>query len=127
MALLLTLDGIIEISIPMGQVEDMQTTIGPIGFCRVIHLKELMGEEEVLIGGKVLIEGELLLEGEVVLEGEVDLKGELLLGHAIHPQKTLQREKIMLKGILQPLLLGHPICLLDSKNAMHLRLSGTNV
>ena len=85
-----------------------------------------MGEEEVLIEGEVL-EEEVVLEGEVFLKGEVVLKGELLLGHPIHPQKTLQREKIMLKGILHPLLLGHPICLLDSKNAMHLRLSGTNV
>ena len=82
-----------------------------------------MGEEEFLIGGEVL------LEGEVVLEGEVDLKGELLLGHPIHPKKTLRREKIMLKGILHPFLLGHPIglCLVISKNAMHLRLSGINV
>ena len=110
----------------MGQVEDMQTTIGPIGFCRVIHLKELMGEE-VLIEGEVLLEEEVVLEGEVFLKGEVVLKEELLLGHPIHPQKTLQREKIMLKGILHNLLLGHPICLLDSKNAIYLMLSGTNV
>ena len=101
-------------------MEDMQTTIGTIGFCRVIHLKELMGEE-------VLIEGEVLLEGEVVLEGEVDLKEELLLVHPIQPKKTLQREKIMLKGILHPLLLGHPLWILDSKNAIDLRFIGTNV
>ena len=105
-----------------------------------------MGEEELLIEREVLLEGEVFLKGELVLErvvvleggfvevvvlleGEVDLKEKLLLGHPMHPKKILQREKIMLKGILHPLLLGHPIglCLVISKNAMHLRLSGINV
>ena len=93
--------------------------------------EELLIEREVLLEGEVFLKGELVLERVVVLEGDfVDLKEELLLGdHPIHPKKTLRREKIMLKGILHPLLLGHPIglCLVDSKNAMHLRLSGINV
>ena len=91
--------------------------------------EELLIEREVLLEGEVVLEVEVLLEVEVFLEGEVDLEEELLLAHPIHPKKTLRREKIMLKGILHPLLLGHPIglCLVNSKNAMHLKLSGINV
>ena len=91
--------------------------------------REVLLVEEVFLEGEVVLEVEVLLEVEVFLEGEVDLEEELLLAHPIHPKKTLRREKIMLKGILHPLLLGHPIglCLVNSKNAMHLKLSGINV